>query len=82
MVAVVAQNAASVLINNKTAKLETITRNGKVFVDGVAFAKALGANAKLESGRLIVNAPNAPQAVQGTTQLSGGGRVNSRRCIP
>jgi hypothetical protein len=69
---VIAENAASVLINNKTAKLETTTRNGKVFVDGVAFAKALGANARLEGGRLIVSTSSGTPYTQGTTQLAGG----------
>jgi hypothetical protein len=70
--AVIAQNAVSVVINNKTAKLETISRNGKVFVDGAAFAKALGANARLEGGRLIVSTSSGTPYTQGTTQLAGG----------
>jgi hypothetical protein len=68
-----AQQGVSVLVNGKTAKLETISRGGKVFVDGVTFAKALGANAKLEGGRLIVTtAGGTIQTTQATAQLAGG----------
>ncbi len=69
---VLAQQTVSVLINNKTAQLETVQRNGKVFVEAVAFAKALGATAKLEGGKLSVTTANAPLYTQGTTQQAGG----------
>jgi hypothetical protein len=69
---VLAQQTITVLVNGKTSKLETLQKNGKVYVDGVAFAKALGANAKLEAGKLIVTTPNGTPYTQGTTQQAGG----------
>jgi hypothetical protein len=71
--AVLAQQTITVLVNGKTSKLETLQKNGKVFVDGVQFAKALGANAKLEGGKLIVTtATGGAVYTQGTTQQAGG----------
>ncbi len=73
---VVAQQAVSVQINGKTATVETLQKNGKVFVDGLAFAKALGATAKLEGGRLSVSsASGATLYTQGTAQQAGGAGV-------
>jgi hypothetical protein len=70
--AVLAQQSITVLVNGKTSKLETVQKNGKVFVDGVQFAKALGANAKLEGGKLIVTTAGGAIYTQGTTQQAGG----------
>jgi hypothetical protein len=69
---VVAQQTASVTVNGKAASLETISKNGKIFVDGVAFARALGATATLSNGKLIVNASSATPYTQGTAQQAGG----------
>jgi hypothetical protein len=69
---VVAQKAVSVTVNGKAATVETISKNGKIFVDGVAFAKALGATATLSNGTLIVSSSNATPYTQGTTQQAGG----------
>jgi hypothetical protein len=69
---VLAQQTMTVLVNGKTSKLETMQKNGKVFVDGVQFAKALGANAKLEGGKLIVTTAGGAVYTQGTTQQAGG----------
>ena len=71
---VIAQQAASVAINGKAAQLETISRGGKVFVDGVAFAKALGASATLTGGKLSVTS-GAMMNTQGTAQQAGGAGV-------
>lgn len=69
---VLAQQSMTVLVNGKTSKLETIQKNGKVFVDGIQFAKALGANAKLEAGKLVVTTAGGVVYTQGTTQQAGG----------
>jgi hypothetical protein len=69
-----AQQTVSVLINGKPATVETLQKNGKVFVDGVAFAKALGVSAKLEGGKLSVSS-GATLYTQGTTQQAGGAGV-------
>jgi hypothetical protein len=69
---VVAQQAVSVTVNGKAATLETISKNGKIFVDGVAFAQALGATATLSGGKLIVSSSSATPYTQGTVQQVGG----------
>lgn len=71
---VVVQQTASVLVNGKAAPIETISRGGKVFVDGVAFAKALGASATLTGGKLSVTS-GATLYTQGTAQQAGGAGV-------
>ena len=71
---VIAQQTASVAINGKASSLETISRGGKVFVDGVAFAKALGASATLTGGKLSVTS-GAMMNTQGTAQQAGGAGV-------
>ncbi len=71
---VIAQQTVSVAINGKAANLETVSRNGKVFVDGVAFAKALGASATLTGGKLSVTS-GAMMNTQGTAQQAGGAGV-------
>lgn len=71
-----AQAAYTFTINGKAARLETVERNGRVFVDAEALAKALGASVTVDRAKrsvVIVSAgQNAQQDVQGTTQLAGG----------
>ncbi len=71
---VIAQQTVTVTINGKASSMETISRGGKVFVDGVAFAKALGASATLTGGKLSVTS-GAMMNTQGTAQQAGGAGV-------
>ncbi len=72
-----AQAAYSVIINGKPAKLETIEKNGKVFVDAAALGQALGAKVSVDKARKTVSftspASSAPSTdVAGTAQVAGG----------
>ncbi len=70
-----AQGAYSFVINGKAAKLETLEKNGKVFVEVNSFAKSLGANISFDSAKktfTVSSSASSTNPAQGTTQLAGG----------
>jgi hypothetical protein len=73
---VFAQSGYSFLINNKNIKLETLEKNGKVFVEVGSFAQALGAKVAFDKAKRSFTITNGNAAAitptQGTTQLAGG----------
>lgn len=63
------------IINGKQVKLDTVEKGGKVYVDALSFAKALGAQVTYDKAKnqfVIVTTGKAPTEVAGTTQLAGG----------
>jgi hypothetical protein len=71
----VAVGSPSFVINGKTVKLETLEKNGKVYVEVNGFAKALEASVRFDKTKnqfVILTSANAPSDVAGTTQLTGG----------
>ena len=73
---VFAQGGYSFLVNNKNTKLETLEKNGKVFVEVNAFAQSLGAKVAFDKAKRSFTITNGNAAAstptQGTTQLAGG----------
>jgi hypothetical protein len=76
---VVAQGGYNFVVNNKTVKLETMEKSGKVFVEVTGIAKALGATVtygKAKRTYTIIGStqPSATTTnpTQGTQQLAGG----------
>ena len=73
---VFAQGGYSFLVNNKNTKLETLEKNGKVFVEVNSFAQSLGAKVAFDKSTrsfTIINGNAAASTpTQGTTQLAGG----------
>ena len=72
-----AQAAYSVVVNGKPAKLETIEKNGRLFVDAQALGAALGVKVSLDKTKRTLSftsaTPNAPSTdVAGTAQVAGG----------
>ena len=68
-----AQSAVGFTINGKATKLETLEKNGKVFVEVNTFAKALGAQVSFDkaSKNFKISTGSTTPATQGTTQLAG-----------
>ena len=73
---VLAASIPTYVINGKPAKIETIEKGGKFYVEVQSFSKALGASAtydKTKNQMVIVSAGQTAQTeVAGTTQLAGG----------
>jgi hypothetical protein len=71
-----AQATFTFTINGKSAKLETLEKNGKVFVEAQSFAKALGASVSFDKTKrsfvIVSSGGNAVGDVQGTSQQAGG----------
>jgi hypothetical protein len=73
-----AQGTYTFVVNNKNAKLETVDRNGKVFVEVNTFAQALGARVVYDKAKraYTITSGSVTAAVtsptQSTTQLAGG----------
>lgn len=73
-----AQGAYSFVVNGKPAKLETLEKNGKVFVEVNSFARSLGANVKFDAAKKTFTVSSGAASAsdtnpaQGTTQLAGG----------
>ncbi len=71
-----AQATYTFTINGKSAKLETLEKNGKVFVEAQSFAKALGASISFDKTKrnfvIVSSGQSAVGDVQGTTQQAGG----------
>jgi hypothetical protein len=71
-----AQATYTFTINGKPATLETLEKSGKVYVEAVSFAKALGASVTFDQNKrsfvIVTSGQNAIGDVQGTTQLAGG----------
>lgn len=76
--------APSVVIDGRAVSLPTLERDGKVYVDAEAFARALGATVTFDraSGRLVVTRASTPAGPQGEGQLAGGeGRLGQAYAI-
>jgi hypothetical protein len=71
-----AQATYTFTINGKPAKLDTLEKSGKVYVEAQGFAKALGASVTFDQAKksfvIVSSNQNAVGDVQGTTQLAGG----------
>lgn len=72
-----AQAVYSVTVNGKPTKIETLEKNGKLFVDAIALGQALGLKVSLDRAKktLSVSSPasSAPSTdVAGTSQVAGG----------
>ncbi|HWG84138.1 MAG TPA: hypothetical protein VNT60_01550, partial [Deinococcales bacterium] len=74
--AALAQSGYTYTVNGKKVSIETIERNGKVYVEASAAFKALGASVTFDKAKksfvVVTAGQNQAQAVQGTTQLAGG----------
>jgi hypothetical protein len=74
-VVALAASSPSFVINGKTVKLETLEKNGKVYVEVQSFAKSLGVSVSVDKAKnqfVIVTTGKAPSEVAGTAQLAGG----------
>jgi hypothetical protein len=73
---VFAQSGYSFLINNKNVKLETLEKNGKVFVEVNSFAQSLGAKVAFDKAKRAFTVTTGDAAAstpaQAGTQLAGG----------
>jgi hypothetical protein len=73
---VFAQGGYSFLVNNKNLKLETLEKNGKVFVEVNSFAQSLGAKVAFDKAKRSFTITNGNAAAstpaQSTGQLAGG----------
>jgi hypothetical protein len=73
---VLAQGGYSFLINNKNVKLETLEKNGKVFVEVNSFAQSLGAKVAFDKAKRSFTVSTGDAAAttpaQAGTQLAGG----------
>lgn len=71
-----AQTTATFTINGKPAKLDTLEKGGKVYVEAQSYAKALGASVTFDQAKksfvIVTTGQNAVGDVQGTAQLAGG----------
>jgi Copper amine oxidase N-terminal domain len=71
-----AQASYTFTVNGKVVTLATTEKDGRLYVDAAALAKALGASVTVDKGKrsvvIVSGNPKALTEVQGTAQLAGG----------